>query len=250
MSIKIMTRVWDLSEHKGTARLLLLALADHASDDGVAWPGIPRLAHKTKVTERQVKRLLRTLEQSGELYTNVQGGRGNANLYLITLGFSEDEIRKTLVQRFEFELEEASTIAQEIAKKGDTHVTFSESEKVTSRAEKVTPASPEPSRIIKNHDGDDDISTSNQPSVKILTDWGISQTVAEDLVGDLTPTDLEVAISIAERKSDPQRGNPQGYLVNMLRNGWKPKRDKTEGEKRTERYARYTGGKYGHLVKH
>ena len=40
MSIRVMTQVWDTSEQKGSALLLLLALADHAADDGFCWPGI------------------------------------------------------------------------------------------------------------------------------------------------------------------------------------------------------------------
>jgi hypothetical protein len=34
MSIRVMTKVWDHSTQKGSTLLLLLALADHAADDG------------------------------------------------------------------------------------------------------------------------------------------------------------------------------------------------------------------------
>ena len=67
MSIKIMTRVWDNSKSKGSALLLLLALADYASEAGYCWPGITTLAGKTRLSERQVMRLIRQLEEAGEL---------------------------------------------------------------------------------------------------------------------------------------------------------------------------------------
>jgi len=123
MSIKIMSNVWEQSLHEGSPLLLLLALADHASDDGVCWPGIPRLAHKTRKTERHTKRLLVKLEKSGEVYIAREVGRGNTNMYYITLGFDEEEMVHTLIKRFEFEPDEASQIAKkviELQRKGDT----------------------------------------------------------------------------------------------------------------------------------
>jgi len=40
MSIEHMTLVWKHSKKGGTALLLLLAIADFANDDGVAWPSL------------------------------------------------------------------------------------------------------------------------------------------------------------------------------------------------------------------
>jgi len=153
MSIKIMSKVWEQSSHEGSPLLLLLALADHASDDGVCWPGIPRLAYKTRKTERHTKRLLIKLEKSGEVYIAREVGRGNTNMYYITLGFDEEDIVHTLIKRFEFDPAKAVQVAQQIIQlqeKGDTQDTFSDEEqdekgdtqgqeKVTSGAEKVTP---------------------------------------------------------------------------------------------------------------
>jgi 5-methylcytosine-specific restriction endonuclease McrA len=45
----------------------LLAIADNAKDSGVAWPGIDYLASKTRVSRRTVIRLIKTIEDSGEL---------------------------------------------------------------------------------------------------------------------------------------------------------------------------------------
>ena len=67
MSIKCLNRVWEYSKQKGSALLLLLAISDNAKDNGVAWPGIEYLASKTRVSTRTVMRLIKTIEDSGEL---------------------------------------------------------------------------------------------------------------------------------------------------------------------------------------
>lgn len=63
-----MTQVWAGSRHKGGALILMLALADFAHDDGTnAYPSIPTLARKTRMSPRQVQRVIQQCEQSGEL---------------------------------------------------------------------------------------------------------------------------------------------------------------------------------------
>lgn len=85
MSIKVSTYVWEYSEHKGTALLLMLAIADHAHDDGGgAYPSIETLARKARTTPRHVKRLLHTLKESGELEVKSGGGPRGTNLYQVT----------------------------------------------------------------------------------------------------------------------------------------------------------------------
>jgi len=129
MSIKVMTEVWEKSIHKGTYLLLLLSLADHASDDGVCWPSIARLARRIRLQERQVKRLIGDLVGSGELYYLRNVGRGNTNLYLVTVGFSQEEIATTLVKRFNLSTIEAAQLAEKVLSK----TPFEPVEKVSSR---------------------------------------------------------------------------------------------------------------------
>jgi len=63
MSAKLMGIVWEL-DVPHNYQLVLLALADHASDDGSSvYPGIKYLAWKTGYSERQVQRVLDKLEQ-------------------------------------------------------------------------------------------------------------------------------------------------------------------------------------------
>ena len=71
-----MTRVWEHASVKGSALLLLLAIADHAHDDGTgAWPSQKTLATKTRLSVRQVRRLLEQLEARGELRVVERDGR-------------------------------------------------------------------------------------------------------------------------------------------------------------------------------
>lgn len=84
MSIKVMTQIWEESLEKGSALLLLLAIADHAHDDGTgAYPSIQKLAEKSRMTTRNVQLLLRRLEADGELAIFPNEGPHGVNLYEI-----------------------------------------------------------------------------------------------------------------------------------------------------------------------
>ncbi len=83
-----MSQVFERSNAAGSARLVLLALADNADDAGECWPRIQTLADKTKLSRATVSRMLRKLEELGEVRTEERtgaDGRRLANLYLITL---------------------------------------------------------------------------------------------------------------------------------------------------------------------
>ena len=83
MSIKLMTYVWDHSNHSGTELLMLLALADHANDDGICWPSIARLAARCRIQPRQAINVLHKLEQAGDITVQRGGGRGLVSHYCI-----------------------------------------------------------------------------------------------------------------------------------------------------------------------
>jgi hypothetical protein len=87
MSIDVMSSVWKHSQHRGTALLLLLALADSANDYGECYPGIAYLAKKCRMKERNLQVLLKELEKSDELIIKRQEGQdtptGKTNLYMV-----------------------------------------------------------------------------------------------------------------------------------------------------------------------
>lgn len=113
MSIKCMTRVWEQTpKHiKGSQLLLLLAIADHARDDGHAWPGIGTLAEKIRMSERHTMRMLDELESDGVLYID---RRSYVNQYLVMVGLTDDEIAAALRDTFNLTPIEIHVILQDI----------------------------------------------------------------------------------------------------------------------------------------
>lgn len=68
MSVTAQSHVWKYSRAKGSALLVLLAIADYAHDDGQhAWPNLDALAEKTRMTERSMRSILADLVEMGEL---------------------------------------------------------------------------------------------------------------------------------------------------------------------------------------
>ena len=78
MSVKAMTWVWTLKGIPAPTRLVLLALADWADDEGVAFPAVATIASKCELSIRTVQRHLRAAEQHG-LLTTTQ--RSSSSLY-------------------------------------------------------------------------------------------------------------------------------------------------------------------------
>ncbi|MGE3704800.1 MAG: helix-turn-helix domain-containing protein [Vicinamibacterales bacterium] len=84
MSIRVQSLIWEKSRAKGAHLLLLLAIADFSHDDGRgAYPANETLAAKVRMSPRQVRNLVATLEGLGEL--TVQRQRGDVNRYIIEI---------------------------------------------------------------------------------------------------------------------------------------------------------------------
>ena len=83
MSIKVTNWVWARSESRNGARLVMLALADRADDEGLCWPSIEDLMERTRLTRRAVQKGIAALVENGELKVENGGGRHRSNRYLI-----------------------------------------------------------------------------------------------------------------------------------------------------------------------
>jgi len=83
MSIRVMSEVWDRSTQKGAALLLLLALADHANDNGDGIRvGRARMKAKIRAKSlRTVDALIAKLCKSGELTQTHEGGNGPGDVH-------------------------------------------------------------------------------------------------------------------------------------------------------------------------
>jgi hypothetical protein len=123
MSRKIVDRVWQHSKLSGANKLLLLALAEQADDDGFTWVSYKTLAPMVGVIERQVYRLVDNLIKKGELLVWEQqgqhGGRGYTNIYFVTTGLTQEQMAEVVRIRFDLVTDEIEAV---ISKKGDIYI--------------------------------------------------------------------------------------------------------------------------------
>ena len=87
MSVKVMAQVWELNLPT-TKKLVLLALADHANDQGEkVYPSVARVAWKSGLSIRQTRRVMAQLRDVDHLLVLVRegDGRGHPNQYRIDL---------------------------------------------------------------------------------------------------------------------------------------------------------------------
>lgn len=78
MSVEVMAWVWKHSLATGTDRIILLAIADHAGDDGTnAYPSVATLGSKCALSRRTVQRSIARLVELGELEVEDQKGGGS-----------------------------------------------------------------------------------------------------------------------------------------------------------------------------
>jgi hypothetical protein len=84
MSIRVMTAVWDrATEYAKGELLVLLALADWANDAGECWPSVPKIAQKSRLTERQTYKVLKQLQADGVITIRRGGGRGKFAVFQV-----------------------------------------------------------------------------------------------------------------------------------------------------------------------
>jgi hypothetical protein len=77
-----MSQVWKTSPLTGTGLLVELALADFATDEGIAWPAVGTIAAKARCSEEWVHQVIRKMRASGRLEIEQQGGgRNKSNVY-------------------------------------------------------------------------------------------------------------------------------------------------------------------------
>lgn len=144
MSVEALATALHHSRATGTAKLVLIGIANHDGDGG-SWPSIATLAKYAGVDERSVQRSLQKLEALHEIKRHIQAGgdhrtashmRPNRYQFLLRCpsdcdGSSAHRTRRE--QRAQLPIDELSTGVTQ-ASPGDTGVTPG-----------VTPVSPEPS---------------------------------------------------------------------------------------------------------
>lgn len=76
VAVRVLSMVWDGYPGGGTELLALLALADWSDDNGRCWPSMASIARKTRLSEKQARRVVHSVIESGYLTVtdNAQGG--------------------------------------------------------------------------------------------------------------------------------------------------------------------------------
>lgn len=86
MSVRVSTWVWEHSEARLTDRMVLLAIADCASDDGTrAWPSVATVAQKCRISLRASQAAIRRLIKDGHLLVEDQTGPRGTNRYTVVM---------------------------------------------------------------------------------------------------------------------------------------------------------------------
>lgn len=93
MSIKQLNTAWQTQTATHTQKLVLLALADNANDQGQCWPSVLTLAAKCQLTKQAVLKQIQGLERAGLLQTIRANGRSNR--YILVMQPVNDIDRST-----------------------------------------------------------------------------------------------------------------------------------------------------------
>jgi Helix-turn-helix domain len=75
MSVRVMTAVWSI-DLPDSQKIVLLALADCANDEGLCWPSMATLTKKCSKGERTVQGVIKDLVTAGHLSRDEVAGRG------------------------------------------------------------------------------------------------------------------------------------------------------------------------------
>jgi hypothetical protein len=91
MSNPVLTLAWNQRKLLSSQKLLLVALADYASDDGRCWPGTDALSARTCMSRPTITRSLKELQAKGlliigkKIYRRANGEQGWQNSYQLRL---------------------------------------------------------------------------------------------------------------------------------------------------------------------
>lgn len=95
MSIKIMSKVWDIDLGNPIRKLVMLKLADNANDHGVCWPSMSKIADQCNCSVRSVGRHIDDMASEGIITIKKEVGRHNT--YVIQTSVIESLVTESCV---------------------------------------------------------------------------------------------------------------------------------------------------------
>jgi transcriptional regulator with XRE-family HTH domain len=131
-----MSLVWERAPYTAGSLIVLLALADWANDEGVAWPSMERLALKARIDRRSAQRIVRQLEKDGVLEIEHGGGRAKQHKYVLKM--------ETATFCRPLCGEEKGDISDIKTATFDPERATSDAQRATFDPERATPTSPDP----------------------------------------------------------------------------------------------------------
>jgi len=131
-----MSLVWERAPYTAGSLIVLLALADWANDEGVAWPSMERLALKARIDRRSAQRIVRQLEKDGVLEIEHGGGRAKQHKYVLKMETATFCRPLSADEKGDISGAETATLDPEKA--------TSDAQRATSDPETATPTSPDP----------------------------------------------------------------------------------------------------------
>lgn len=90
MSIRAMNWAWGLEDLTPAQTLVLLSLADQANDGGYCWPSQDLIAARSRMTVRNVRRIVADLRRFGLIETSVRAGQSGRKSLVYWLNVGAD----------------------------------------------------------------------------------------------------------------------------------------------------------------
>ena len=205
-----MSAVFESKALGPVQRLVMLALADHADDQGRCYPSNARLCERTGLSERAVRQNIRALEDGGFLTVQIGAGQSGSNLYLVSPSGAADAPR---------------------------HEMPPGTKRPTPRH--VVPPSgaadaPKPSRTIIEPSRDRKRSAAEYSGILLALCDVVSVDTAEAFIEHRRAKGSKLTLKAAQLTADKVRGHPEpdAVLLNSIANGWTgvfPEKTKAKG---------------------
>ena len=68
MSLRALSWAWEQELTNPSEKLVLLAIADHANDDGMCWPSMSHVANRCLLSTRQIQRITEQLVDHAAMF--------------------------------------------------------------------------------------------------------------------------------------------------------------------------------------